>query len=170
MMASRSTQPSATANRSVLTPVMTLKGHEPWSISSPNGKLPDYKCVTSISYFPDGKQMISGSGDKTIRRWDLREGKEIEEAKEVFMNVVEVAGVSRDGRWVVTAGREVKVREVETGIVRTFHEGKWLSCIDVYGQCNGTDWSWVINYTDLLDNKVQIHCSRIQPHCRRDNP
>ncbi|KAG1779582.1 hypothetical protein EV702DRAFT_1277067 [Suillus placidus] len=68
--------------------------------------------------------MISGSGDKTIRRWDLREGKEIKEDREVGDDVHAV-GVSRDGRWVATAaGRKLKVSE---GIVRTFYEGDWGS-------------------------------------------
>ncbi|KAG2060146.1 hypothetical protein BDR06DRAFT_1002669 [Suillus hirtellus] len=35
--------------------------------------------VSSMCYFPDGKQMISGLGDKTARRWDLRAGKEARE-------------------------------------------------------------------------------------------
>ncbi|KAG2132900.1 uncharacterized protein EDB93DRAFT_890657 [Suillus bovinus] len=67
--------------------------------------------------------MISASDDKTIRRWDLREGKEIEKAREVCEYGLSAVRVSRDGRWVVTAGtKELKVSEVETGIVRTFHE------------------------------------------------
>ncbi|OJA12552.1 hypothetical protein AZE42_08931 [Rhizopogon vesiculosus] len=37
----------------------------------------------SSSYFPDDKQMISGSWDKTARRWDLQAGMEIEKAQEV---------------------------------------------------------------------------------------
>jgi len=112
---------------------MTLDGHEPdVVISSPDGGYRDYNSISCISYLPDGKQMISGSRDKTIRRWDLQEGKEIEEAREVLGNSLEAVEVSRDGRWVVTAGWEVKVSEVETGIVRTFHEGdEWIICIDI---------------------------------------
>jgi WD40 repeat protein len=82
-MVSRSKQPGMTANRSILTPVMTLEGHEPYIVSSSNGGHVEYKDVSYISYFPDGKQMISASRDKTIRRWDLREGKEIKEVREV---------------------------------------------------------------------------------------
>jgi tricorn protease-like protein len=45
---------------------------------------------------------------------------------------VEAVGVSRDGRWVVIAGQKrMKVNEVETGIVRTFHEDDWIHCIDI---------------------------------------
>ncbi|KAG1778447.1 hypothetical protein EV702DRAFT_1196436 [Suillus placidus] len=131
-MACSSTQPGAAENKSILTPVTTLEGHEPWKISMQNGEHHEVKRVSCISYFPDGKEMISGSGDKTIRRWDLREGKEIKEAREVCDDLVEAVGVSRDGRWVVTAdGRKLKVSEVETGIVRTFHEGDWINCIDI---------------------------------------
>jgi WD40 repeat protein len=128
-MASTSTQPVATADKSILTPVMTLEGHEPWYL--PLDDQPEYKDIACISYFPDGKQMISGSRDKTIRRWDLRKGKEIEKDREVY-KYVQALGVSRDGRWVVIAGGNgIKVSEVETGIVRAFQENDWIECIDI---------------------------------------
>jgi hypothetical protein len=62
--------------------------------------------------------MISRSSDKTIRRWDLLEGKETEGAQEVCEDAISMGavGVSKNGRWVVTAGPwELKVSEVETG-------------------------------------------------------
>src|SRR5438067_777201 len=40
----------------------TLKGHT--------------EAVTSVAYSPDGKTLASGSGDKTIRLWDVQWGKE----------------------------------------------------------------------------------------------
>ncbi|KAG2099830.1 quinon protein alcohol dehydrogenase-like superfamily [Suillus discolor] len=130
-MASSSMQPDATENKSILTPVMTLEGHEPWKNLRPDGEYHEFKYISCISYSPDGKQMISGSYDKTIRRWDLREGKEIEEAREVCDNCIYAVRVSRDGRWVVTAcWKELEVSEVETGIVRTFYIGS-IYCIDI---------------------------------------
>jgi WD40 repeat protein len=127
-MASSSTQPVATADKSILTSVMTLEGHEPWNLSSSDI---EYKFIACISYFPDGKQMISGSYDKTIRRWDLRKGKEIEKDREAYEGVLAV-GVSKDGRWVVIAGDNgIKVSEVETGIARTFHGNCQIWCIDI---------------------------------------
>ncbi|KAG1879638.1 quinon protein alcohol dehydrogenase-like superfamily [Suillus tomentosus] len=133
-MASSSKQPGIAANTSVLTPVMTLEGHKPhvWP-SSDGSQTIEFKNIPYISYFPDGKQMISGLWDDTIRRWDLREGKEIKEAREVHKNSVQGVGVSRDGRWVVTAVDGVlQVCEVETGIVRTFHsDGFRISCIEI---------------------------------------
>jgi WD40 repeat protein len=130
-MASTSIQPVATADISNLTPAMTLEGHEPWKYSTPDGEQHEYKYISCISYFPDGKQMISGSRDKTIRRWDLRKGKEIEKVRQVY-ELVQAVGVSRDGRWVINAGgNDMKVSEVETGIVRTFHEDDFICCIDI---------------------------------------
>ncbi|KAG2341993.1 kinase-like protein [Suillus weaverae] len=97
------------------------------------------KNISSISYFPDGKQMISGSYDKTTHRWDLEAGKEIEEARDVCKQEVHAVGVSRDGRWVVTGGGdfttdhgELEASDVESGMVRTFkgHSAK-ITCIDI---------------------------------------
>ncbi|KAG2073609.1 WD40 repeat-like protein [Suillus decipiens] len=131
-MTSSSTHPGAAEDKSILTPVMILEGHEPRLVHSPDGKHYEYKGIWSISYFPDCKQMVSGSRDYTIRRWDLREGKEIEKARKVCKNEIRIVEVSRDGRWLVTVdGWELKVREIKTGIVRTFHEYSWTKWIDI---------------------------------------
>jgi WD40 repeat protein len=116
-------QPAAAAPMMLLTPVMTL--------GSQDGM------VQSISYSPDGKQMISGGLDSTIRRWDLQAGKEIEDVRDVCEWDVEAVAISRDGRWVITAGGdenrgELKAREVETGMVKIFQgHSKGISCIDI---------------------------------------
>ncbi|KAG2145756.1 hypothetical protein DEU56DRAFT_910042 [Suillus clintonianus] len=125
-MASTSTQTPAATTRMGLTPVMALKGNLP---------------ITSISYFPNGKRMISGSSDETVRRWDLQEGKEIKEARIVCKEEVHAVAVSRDGRWVITGGGEsgrveLKACKVETGIVTSFegHSGS-ITCVDVSADC-----------------------------------
>ncbi|KAG2123454.1 hypothetical protein DEU56DRAFT_983807 [Suillus clintonianus] len=118
-MASTSTKAAVT--KSILK--MTLKGHVDW--------------VGSISYFPDGQRMISGSRDKTARRWDLKAGKEIEKVRGICEEEVQAVAVSRDGRWVVTGGGgdarpELKACEVETGIVKTLQgHSDMITCIDV---------------------------------------
>ncbi|KAG2048836.1 WD40 repeat-like protein [Suillus hirtellus] len=157
-MASSSMQPDAAENRSILTPVMTLEGHEPWKITHYD-RHEEFKYIRCISYSPDDKQMISGSGDKTIRRWDLREGKEIKKAREVCDNRIDAMGVSRDGRWVVAAGYTLglNVSEVKTGIVRTFYIA-WITCIDISadsalvagGSHHRTAWIWSLDTGELV--------------------
>ncbi|KAG1760178.1 WD40-repeat-containing domain protein [Suillus occidentalis] len=117
-MASASTKTAAT--KSILKPTMTLKDHG--------------ETIYSISYFPDGQRMISGSEDKTARLWDLEAGKEIEEARSDCEGRVFAVAVSRNGRWVATGGYsgELKVCEVETGIVKTFKgHSRTITCIDI---------------------------------------
>ncbi|KAG1766359.1 hypothetical protein EV702DRAFT_1204148 [Suillus placidus] len=118
-MASASTKAAIT--KSILKPVTTLKGHR--------------EDIRSISYFPDGQRMISGSLDETTRQWDLKAGKEIEGARGVCEGRVYAVAVSRDGRWVVTGGRgkgELKACEIETGIVKTFEgHSRDIFCIDI---------------------------------------
>ncbi|KAJ8586683.1 WD40 repeat-like protein, partial [Rhizopogon salebrosus TDB-379] len=115
-----------------------------------------------ISYFPDGKQMVSASGDKTVRLWDLEAGKEIEEARVVREQEVRAVAVSRDGRWVITAGGnpfrvgpgELKACEVDTGIVKTFDgHSRQITCIDISldskqlasGSSDGTARIWSLD-------------------------
>jgi WD40 repeat protein len=132
----------AAATKSILKPSITLEGHG--------------KKIRSISYFPDGKRIISGALDKTTRQWDLKAGKEIEKARGVCKGrVVNAVAVSRDGRWVVTASGdgdrgELKVCEVETGIVKTFKgHSNWITCIDI-----SADNTWLASGS--LDRTVRI--------------
>ncbi|KAG2741432.1 WD40 repeat-like protein, partial [Suillus brevipes Sb2] len=109
-----------------LAPSMTLKGHGNF--------------IPSISYFPDGQRMISGSDDATARQWDLKEGKEIVEVRDVCEEWVSAVAVSSDSRWVVTGGGavkyasspELKVCDVETGIVKNLQgHSRTTACIDI---------------------------------------
>ncbi|KAG2740513.1 YVTN repeat-like/Quino protein amine dehydrogenase [Suillus brevipes Sb2] len=163
-MASTSTQAILTADKSILIPVMTLEGHEPYNIPMSDGKQHEYNDVEFISYFPDGKQMISGSRDKTVRRWDLRKGKEIEKDRQVYEGV-QAVGVSRDGRWVVinAGGNGIKVSEVETGIVRTFDEDDLIDCIDISGDSTllagasySKVWIWNLDTGELVAGPFKL--------------
>jgi WD40 repeat protein len=119
-MASASKRPRVAVATMTLEPMMTLLGY-----------------AVSMHYFPDGKRMISGLFDNTVRQWDMQTGKEIEMAQKVCQWDVRAVAVSRDGRWVVIAGGdhrhgELKVCEVDTGIVKTFKgHSQRIDCIDI---------------------------------------
>jgi hypothetical protein len=52
-----------------------LEGHEtPVNYFSDDGQRVENFGGVSIYYVPDGKQMINGSGDKTVRLWDVEAG------------------------------------------------------------------------------------------------
>ena len=53
-------------------------GHEPSPVRTQDG---DNVFSPSISYFPDGQQIMSGFCDNIVRLWDLRTGKEVEEVR-----------------------------------------------------------------------------------------
>jgi WD40 repeat protein len=81
--------------------------------------------------------MISGSSDKTTRQWDLKAGKENDRGQDVCEEEAWAVAVSRDRRWIVTAGGNVdrgvlKACEVETGTVRTFERHSLrINCVDI---------------------------------------
>jgi WD40 repeat protein len=115
---------------------MTLVGHERSFYNTPDGKREENHRGPTIAYFPDGQKMLSGCGDKTTRLWDLQAGTEIEEARVVGEQEVDVVAVSSNGRWVVTAGvlgvHKVKANEVKTGSVKTFQgHSPGITCIDI---------------------------------------
>jgi WD40 repeat protein len=107
--------------------------------------------------------MISGSDDKTARQWDLKTGKEIEEAQGVCEGWISAMAVSRNGGWVATGSGdwktvELKVREVETGIVRTFKgHSERITCIDISADSKllaGGSWDQTARIWNLDTGKL----------------
>jgi tetratricopeptide (TPR) repeat protein len=66
---------------------LTIKGHTSW--------------VSSVAFSPDGKRIVSGSGDKTLKIWDAVTGKELLTLKGHTSSVSSVA-FSPDGQWIVS--------------------------------------------------------------------
>ncbi|OAX41650.1 WD40 repeat-like protein [Rhizopogon vinicolor AM-OR11-026] len=127
-MVSTSIQPAATAIKSTITPVTTLEGHE--------------GLIESIAYFPDNERLMSGSLDGTARRWDLQASDEIEKVPDIYEQQGVLVAVSKDGRWVVTAGHAnhdgystvvIKACEVKTGLVKKLETSAsaFSTCIDI---------------------------------------
>jgi WD40 repeat protein len=100
---SNSPQPSFTpANISEITLVNTLQGH-----SGP---------VSSLAISPDGKTLVSGSWDKTIKLWNLATGEQIRTLTGHSEWVYSVA-ISPDGKTLASGGEDktIKLWNLATG-------------------------------------------------------
>jgi WD40 repeat protein len=151
----------------ILTPVMTLRGHQNF--------------VRSLDYFPDGKRMISGSFDKTSRQWDLQAGMELEDVRDTCDDEVCAVAVSRNGRWVITVTSsrfgdddQVKACEVKTGIVRILNKDRLplggLDCIDISadntlltsGSVDGTVRIWNLDTGKFVSGPFSTEAGRVE--------
>jgi WD40 repeat protein len=85
--------------------------------------------VESVAFSPDGKQVVSGSRDNTVRLWEVESGREL---RRLISHVGDVQSVafSPDGKqvvsgssdetvrlWEVESGKELKVLKVRQGTV-----------------------------------------------------
>jgi tetratricopeptide (TPR) repeat protein len=91
-------------NKALALAVNTLKGHEGW--------------VRSVGFSPDGKQLASGSADKTIKIWDVTTGKVLNTLKGHESRVISV-GFSPDGKKLASGSgdKTIKIWDVTTGKV-----------------------------------------------------
>ena len=90
------------SNESEAAEPLTLKGHR--------------GAVKCVSFTPDGKRIVSGSGDKTVKVWDAQTGQETLTLKGHLDNVNGVS-FSPDGKRIVSGSydKTVKVWDVATG-------------------------------------------------------
>jgi WD40 repeat protein/serine/threonine protein kinase len=79
-------------------------------------------CVRSVALSPDGRWVLSGSEDKTLRLWELSSGKCVR-TFEGHKELVTSVALSVDGRWALSGSDDKTLRlwEVSSGkCVRTF--------------------------------------------------
>jgi len=81
--------------------------------------------VVAVAFSPDGKYVVSGSGDGTARVWEAQTGREI--SRMTHEADVTALAFSPDGKYVASGSRDgtARVWEAQTGreIARMTHEG-----------------------------------------------
>ena len=79
--------------------------------------------IKSLAFTPDGRQLVSGSHDKTIRVWDLATGKTVRriygEAALGQVGMIYAIALSPDGKW-LAAGGDIGDRDKHITYIRLY--------------------------------------------------
>jgi WD40 repeat protein len=102
----------------------------------------------AVAFSPDGKHIVSGSSDKTIRLWDAETGEMLQPPLEGHEDWVLAVAFSPDGKHIVSGSSDKTIRLWDAGTGEMLqppfegHEDSGQSC------CILTKW--------------QAHCVRIR--------
>ncbi|KAG0709869.1 WD40-repeat-containing domain protein [Suillus ampliporus] len=70
--------------------------------TTPNRQFKDHEgAIITVAVFPDGRRMVTGSFDKTLRLWDLKTGVMLKKM-EGHRNMLRILAVSRDGQTIAS--------------------------------------------------------------------
>ncbi|MDD5494188.1 MAG: protein kinase [Dehalococcoidia bacterium] len=115
--------------------------------------------VSAVTISPDGRFALSGSGDKTLRLWDLSTGACLR-TMEGHTNIIYAIAISPDGRFALSGSRDNVLRfwDLSTGdCLRTFEgHGSYMGINSVaifpdgrYALSGASDWDNTLRMWDL---------------------
>jgi WD40 repeat protein len=65
--------------------------------------------IGGVAFHPDGKRLVSGGGDRTVRQWDVGTGQMID-VRYGHSNMVNGVTYSPDGQWIASSSEDQSVR------------------------------------------------------------
>ena len=88
--------------------------------------------VRSVAITQDGKYIVSGSDDETIKLWDIQTGKEVR-SFEGHTDIVRSVAITPDGKYIVSVSNDktIKLWDIQSGALHvsfvSFKNGEWLA-------------------------------------------